>query len=376
MKKNIYKLLNDKGVTAIIVALLMVVFLGIAALAVDVGYNKMVRNQLQNAADAAALAAAGELGSLYTKMIVSDQLGTLSANNQALVINSARVAALANQASRENVTINDNDIIIGTWDTTTTPASRCEVNNFVAPNAVRITVRRDESVAAGPITTFFARIWGTNTMNVTAQATAALSGQCTGGKSPFTISHSWFEPNNCPTDYLTWDGIGGGTAIDSSGANVTFSNCIAWRGNKQEVQPVMECIAGTATEPCPDSHVGGEIPYTNGTVDNLFDKGTLGGLLGLFDLMKSDEDNNSLTPPTWTTEVEISDFTCGLGSGNSAKVWGYATIVISELMIPDPNHPSKNTRAIKFTTDCQVVQEGRGGGCKGPNIASIPSLVQ
>ncbi|MFZ3157837.1 MAG: hypothetical protein WA124_10095, partial [Smithella sp.] len=65
--------------------------------------------------------------------------------------------------------------------------------------------------------------------------------------------------------------------------------------------------------------------------------------------------------------------------GNSAKVWGYATIVISELMIPDPKFPEdpkKNTRAIKFTTDCQVVQEGRGGGCKGPNIASIPSLVQ
>lgn len=370
MNNNIPKLLNDRGVTAIVVALLLTVFLGIAALAVDVGYGIMVKNELQNAADAAALAGARQLGKIYHDMSIAQinaqHTDYLSADKQTMVRNAAKSAASANKAAGVSVTLNDADITIGNWNTTTKQI----ISPDVFPLAIQVIARNNN------ISTFFAQIFGKQTMGLQVVATAALSAQCTGGKSPFTISHSWFEPNNCPTDYLTWDGIGGGTAIDSSGANVTFSNCIAWRGNKQEVQPVMECIAGTATEPCPDSHVGGEIPYTNGTVDNLFDKGTLGGLLGLFDLMKSDEDNNSLTPPTWTTEVEISDFTCGLGSGNSAKVWGYATIVISELMIPDPKHPSKNTRAIKFTTDCQVVQEGRGGGCKGPNIASIPSLVQ
>ena len=50
------KFKNEKGVTLVYVAILLVVFLGIAALAIDIGYHRVVRNQLQNAADAAALA--------------------------------------------------------------------------------------------------------------------------------------------------------------------------------------------------------------------------------------------------------------------------------------------------------------------------------
>ena len=52
------KLKSEKGVTPVYVALLLVVFIGMAALAIDIGYNSVVRNQLQNAADAAALAGA------------------------------------------------------------------------------------------------------------------------------------------------------------------------------------------------------------------------------------------------------------------------------------------------------------------------------
>ncbi|UNY41880.1 hypothetical protein CPT_Momento_050 [Burkholderia phage Momento] len=49
---------NQRGAVAITVALLMSILLGFAALAIDVGYLFVVRNELQNAADAAALAGA------------------------------------------------------------------------------------------------------------------------------------------------------------------------------------------------------------------------------------------------------------------------------------------------------------------------------
>ena len=55
------KLKSEKGVTLVYVALLLVVFLGMAALAVDVGYLMVSKNELQNAADAAALAGASYL---------------------------------------------------------------------------------------------------------------------------------------------------------------------------------------------------------------------------------------------------------------------------------------------------------------------------
>ncbi len=50
---------NQRGVTVVLVAVLMVVFLGLAALAVDISHLYVVRNELQNAADAGALAGPG-----------------------------------------------------------------------------------------------------------------------------------------------------------------------------------------------------------------------------------------------------------------------------------------------------------------------------
>src|SRR4030067_1579475 len=52
------KLNDQKGIVIVIVAILIAVFIGFAALAVDIGHLYVVRNELQNAADAGALAGA------------------------------------------------------------------------------------------------------------------------------------------------------------------------------------------------------------------------------------------------------------------------------------------------------------------------------
>ena len=46
---------NNRGVTIVIVAIFLVVLIGFVALAVDVGYMYVTRNELQNVADAAAV---------------------------------------------------------------------------------------------------------------------------------------------------------------------------------------------------------------------------------------------------------------------------------------------------------------------------------
>ena len=56
---------NQRGIAAIVVALGLFVLLGAAAFAVDLGYRNIAQNDLQNMADAAALAGAGELGRQY-----------------------------------------------------------------------------------------------------------------------------------------------------------------------------------------------------------------------------------------------------------------------------------------------------------------------
>lgn len=55
------RITEQHGGVAIIVGLLLPVLIGVAAFAVDFGYTHVVKNELQNAADAAALAGAGVL---------------------------------------------------------------------------------------------------------------------------------------------------------------------------------------------------------------------------------------------------------------------------------------------------------------------------
>src|SRR5512135_3919686 len=66
---------NQKGTVVVTVALLMLLLIGFAALALDVGYMMVKRNELQNVADSAALAATGKLGSIYKSMSYSAQQG-------------------------------------------------------------------------------------------------------------------------------------------------------------------------------------------------------------------------------------------------------------------------------------------------------------
>ncbi len=71
------QLINEqRGAVAIIVAFLMFVLLGFAAFAVDFGYLYGVKNELQNAADAAALAGASVLFS--DNQIASRQVALLA----------------------------------------------------------------------------------------------------------------------------------------------------------------------------------------------------------------------------------------------------------------------------------------------------------
>ena len=74
MKKLIPKFKDQRGAAAIVVAIAQVFFLiGFAALAMDVGFLFASKNELQNAADSAALAGAGLLGQIYANMSEADQ---------------------------------------------------------------------------------------------------------------------------------------------------------------------------------------------------------------------------------------------------------------------------------------------------------------
>ena len=156
---------DDKGVVAIIVGLSIFVLLGFGALAVDLGYSMLVKNELQNAADAGALAGARELY-INNGTAVNPSANQL-AYDTATQNMSQKEAVYINWTSGANV---NSDIERGHWKFATrefTPndsllpvdlanSSTTDLDNdtdFI--NAVRVKVRTQT-----PVASFLSRIWG------------------------------------------------------------------------------------------------------------------------------------------------------------------------------------------------------------------------
>ncbi len=128
---------NDRGAVAVVVALLMIVFLGLTALAVDMGYLYTVKRQLQASADAAALAGVREL---------------LDGSGEAAILGVAEEYALLNDD-------NPGDGLSMLFD---------EPLTEVGPNFVRVTVEKDAPL-------FFGRIFTAGDQNIRATAEARVA---------------------------------------------------------------------------------------------------------------------------------------------------------------------------------------------------------
>ena len=162
---------NSRGAAAVMVALTLTVLLAMGAAAIDIGHALVARNELQNAADAAALAGARTLGIAYEGMTPAQMATyTLTGGDQAAIVAAAQTTSALNQAAAVNVAVNAADVQVGLWNSGTktfTPTAN-------QPRSVRVVTHRDGS-ANGPISTFLANVVGMSTVNVSAAATAELT---------------------------------------------------------------------------------------------------------------------------------------------------------------------------------------------------------
>jgi Flp pilus assembly protein TadG len=151
---------------------LLVVILGMAAFAVDTGYIVLVQSQLQNAADAAALAGAQELMKPYVEYNTPNP--NLSAAGKAQImadamrnaVARAKVIAALNQAGDVNsLTVLDDDVVCGFLDGQKQFWPTPPDAHF--PNSVRVTVRRDKQ-ANNPLGLLFGNVFGVKNVQLTA----------------------------------------------------------------------------------------------------------------------------------------------------------------------------------------------------------------
>jgi len=163
--KNHYKnLKNQKGMTIIFLALILLVLIFIAGMGIDLAYMKYVKNQTQVAADSAALAGAGklvELGDLLQQP-ARDEAVMFSGLNKV----AGQTMTVASDSS--NTLSNGNDITLGHFDYTL----RQYFPNSLPVNSIEVRTRRTDSSPIGPVGVFLGKVGGWRQMSAASIAIA------------------------------------------------------------------------------------------------------------------------------------------------------------------------------------------------------------
>ena len=345
-------LYEERGATAVIVSIFLVVLLAMGAAAIDIGHGMVARNELQNASDAAALAGARKLGLIYEKL-TPDQMRayTLSGGDAVAVRAAAKLGGEANIAAGVKLTILDADIQIGQWDSNTR-SFRATTNE---PRAVRVLSRRD-STANGPIATFFGRVVGLASMSPQAVATAELtsigSTELGGLDLPVAISELFFSQYGCGDSIRVYPSNGtpqscaGFTTFQQKSDDGTFRKMVA---NMAANPPTYQAPPTTAGET--------SIQMTNGTLSTQ----SWNALVNLFNVKRGSN-------CCWDAQVPVYEGNVCNPSG-TVKIKGYANITITAIAT-SPSH------TITGNVSCPVLMPGGSGGPGYGVYTTVPGLVE
>ncbi|MCU1752104.1 TadE/TadG family type IV pilus assembly protein [Pseudomonas sp. 6D_7.1_Bac1] len=159
---------NQQGAALILVVIALPVLFGVTALAVDFAYAYVVRNELQNAADASALAGTG---CLHPRTECGNS--TNNAPDFTTASSHATTALALNKS--ESATITSGSINTGYWNVTNTSLGVHAVPGASDFPAVQVRIKKDTGFNGGPVHTFIASIFGVNTVPITSTATAVIS---------------------------------------------------------------------------------------------------------------------------------------------------------------------------------------------------------
>ncbi|MFX1802752.1 pilus assembly protein TadG-related protein [Paraburkholderia sp. A1RO-5] len=186
---------KQKGAVAVTVALSMIFLLGFGAMAIDIGNLLVARNQLQNAADAAALAGAGCLKPRA-------ECSNTTAAQPDFTTAAATASTFSTSSSTNTVqgsVVQASTVATGYWNATGTPYGIEALPFTPGANdlpAVQVTINKDGSNANGAVPVFLGAVLGANILKASAVATAVLSSPGNvgpGGLFPLAMSQCLFN---------------------------------------------------------------------------------------------------------------------------------------------------------------------------------------
>ena len=197
-----------RGAAAVFAVFLTSVLVAMLAFSIDIGYLAASKSEIQRTADAAALAGCWQV---YDGKVA----GMGESDMNTAIDNSASSAALMNSVSNIAPTLQtsglNKDITSGFLPSLSSEATL--TSNANQPYlAVHVSVRKTSGLN-GQIPFYFARIFGQQGIDISAQATAAMALQVQGFNTPTGGSSSTLNILPFALDEGTWQGMlnGGGT---------------------------------------------------------------------------------------------------------------------------------------------------------------------
>lgn len=320
---------RQRGVVGVMAPVLMLVILSIGAIAIDLGYLYVIRNELQNAADAAALAGAA---GLYPASPKPNWSNGVSQGTSAIKLNASSGA-----------TLKDGSVQAGYWNLTGSPAGLQAQTITPGANdvpAVQVTISRSSGKNGGPVGTWLASIFNGAAASVQTTAVAVIA-------APGTANAGALFPvalNKCLFD-LYWNSSTGQPVNDPSTGqpfvidiNSSYppgsATCASgeWTGFGGATDASTEKSLVTSGNPTPVS-IGSNINISNGVKASVYD---------------------AISYPTAVTMPVVTT----VSPGATTPVYAFAGFVITNVV----KHGNKSYIEGHFTANQRVVNSGGGSG--------------
>lgn len=331
--RNLSCLNNDSGVALVTVALFLVTLLLLLGLGIDIGYVYLVKGQLQAAADAGALAGAGEI---YPPND-SPPPSTFPPPD----FDAAKVAAQAfvekNKAGGGYLSGKEiQSIESGFWSlephpssmhpSSTAPAGICSGNGTACSSnggcpqtevcliqdvpAVSVTVSKT-------VPTFFAKVVGIPSFQPKATAVAVRGFPRTGHPFPLAVSKCMVDgylahPSDPPSEIVIWGAYSGAPNCNTG----QWTSLTLFSNNAEDIRKLMYAV----TEPV---NIGEDIQIVPGTKDTLYhsiQKDFIGQVVQVPVVLDPMLNTNSRTPVTGFMRFRIDRV---IGSGSNSQIAGH-----------------------------------------------------
>ena len=293
------------GQVVVLAPVMLFVLSAILALTADVGQIFVWRARLQNAADAAALAA--------THVLVTEQLdGAEEASARSAALTEATLIREAN-ALEAGVNVEFGQMDEG--------GSFAAADTATTATAVRVTAFRTKDAPGGRLSLFFAPLLGLNSCDVAGAGTCEVTADIAGilaGMAPFAVPENGLVPPGSPmifypADGEDYDGLGDLTVapgcwglLNLDGGALGTDELVDWIENGYD----------DAIEIDP------EVGY-------LWIDGTSGFRSALQSVMRSKIDGSMI--------VAIYDEVVGVGSGADFRCTGFVKVIIKEVALTGTN---------------------------------------